>query len=313
MTKMKKVTVHVPATSANLGPGFDVLGIALHWFNDVSLDAEQVHVAAQRPHIGLSVHIEGEGVDTLPADESNLAVKAAFKIFERAKRWPRTLAVHLHNRIPLSRGMGSSSAAIIGGMCAANAVLGRPIRDEEILDLAVKMEGHPDNIVPAFAGGFCVSGIIHQAVRYLQFPAPPDLRALICSPDRPLATSAARRVLPGRIPFSTAVFTSSRVAFLVGSLVQKRFENLGFAMEDILHQPARAHLIPGLTEVIAEARKAGAYGAALSGAGSSVIAFTKPGPTTRRVGRAMQRAFHDKGVSSRVLDLALENKGVQYG
>jgi len=308
----KKITVHVPATSANLGPGFDVLGVALHWFNDVSFEMDHLQASAHRPLVSLSVEVEGEGFDSLPRDESNLVAKAAYKIFEKAKRWPKSLWIKLHNRIPLTRGMGSSSAAIIGGMAAANALLGKPIKDEALLELAVAMEGHPDNVVPAFVGGFCVSGVIHGEVRYLKFDVPPALRAVVCSPDQPLATSAARRVLPSRVPLSAAIFTSSRVAFLLGAMLQRRFEWLGFAMEDVLHQPVRAHLIPGMNEAIREARRAGAWGCALSGAGSSIVAFTKPGATAKRVGQAMQKAFTAHRQPSHVLDLSLENKGIRY-
>ena len=311
LTMNKKVTVHIPATSANLGPGFDVLGMALHLYNDVSLSADPSAFAHahQTPH--LVVDIEGEGASILPRNHTNLVVRAANKVFEKAKRWPKELHVKLVNRIPLSRGLGSSSAAALGGICGANALLGKPLSDETLLEMAVGMEGHPDNVVPAMMGGFCVSGIINHEVRYLKFAVPSALRAVICSPDRPLETQEARRVLPSRVPFSAAVFTSSRVAFLLGAILQKRYAWLSFAMEDVLHQPARARLVPGLNEAIREAKKAGAYGAALSGAGSSVIALAKPGKIADEIGHSMQKAFAAHHVASRFQVLALENKGLK--
>jgi len=308
----KKITIHVPATSANLGPGFDVLGIALHWYNDVTFETDQIHPSAHRTPVTLSIEVRGEGFDSLPRDESNLVVRAAYKVFERAHRWPRSLWITLVNRIPLARGLGSSAAATIGSMCAANAIIGRPLTLQDLLNLAISIEGHPDNIVPAFAGGLCVCGVIQGEVRYLKFPAPAGLRAVVCSPEKPLPTSTARRVLPSRIPLSAAVFTSSRVAFLLGAILQRRYDWLGFAMEDVLHQPVRARLVPGLREVIKEARKAGAQGCALSGAGSSVIAFTKPGPTAHRVGDAMRKAFAARGIASQSREVAFENKGIRY-
>jgi homoserine kinase len=307
----KKVTIHIPATSANLGPGFDVLGMALRLYNDVSFTAGPKSFTPFRHTPQVTVEIEGEGAESLPRDLSNLVVRAAFKVFERAKKWPQDLRVRLVNRIPLSRGLGSSSAASLGGVCAANALIGRPLPDAALLDLAVGMEGHPDNVVPAMVGGFCVSGIIDHEVRYLKFPVPSALRAVVCSPEKPLPTQEARRVLPSRVPFSAAVFTSSRVAFLLGAILQKRYEWLSFAMEDVLHQPSRAGLIPGLNEAIREARKAGAYGAALSGAGSSVIAFSKPGRAARQIGHAMCKAFAGHGVASRFQELVLENRGIR--
>ncbi len=308
----KKVTVQVPATSANLGPGFDVLGVALRLFNEVTLIAENTASSATKASAPVVVHIEGEGALTLPHDGRNLVVRAAQRVFEEARCWPKSLRVRLVNRIPLSRGLGSSSAAIIGGMCAANALVGSPLSDAELLHLANRMEGHPDNIVPAFAGGFCLSGIIQNEVRYLKFSAPPQLRAAVCSPDRPLATKDARRVLASRIPFSAAVFTSTRVGFLIGALLQKRYDLLSFAMDDVLHQPARAKLIPGLMEAIQSAKEAGAFGAALSGAGSSVIALVPSSTVARKAGLAMQKAFHQKHVPSRWQELVFENKGVRY-
>ena len=308
----KKVIVHVPATSANLGPGFDVLGLALALYNDVHLETDSVHFSPFRQNLDTTVTIEGEGASFLPKDASNRILHAVYKVFEKAKRWPRgALRLKTINRIPLSRGLGSSSAAIVGGLCAANALVGGQLPLAVLIEMAVAMEGHPDNIVPAFVGGLCVAGIVKEETRFMRFPAPTNLRAVVCSPDRPLETHEARRVLPSRIPFSAAVFTSSRVAFLLSAFIQKRYHWLDFAMEDVLHQPARARLVPGMRVAILEAKAAGAYGAALSGAGSSVIAFVKPGPTAKKVGLAMQKAFASRGVTSHSQELALENKGVR--
>src|SRR5262249_51816923 len=151
------------------------------------------------------IEIEGEGTATLPRNANSLVYRAAAKVFERAKKWPKELYIGLVNRIPLSRGLGSSSAATLGGLSAANALVGNPLKEKDILELAVSMEGHPDNVVPALVGGFCVSGVIDHEVRYLKFNAPAELRAVVCSPDKPLETQEARRVLPSRIPFSAAV------------------------------------------------------------------------------------------------------------
>jgi homoserine kinase len=145
----------------------------------------------------------------------------------------------------------------------------------------------------------------------LKFPVPPGLQAVVCIPERPLSTLAARQVLPKRVPLKDAVFTASRTAFLVGAFLQKRFDLLSFAMQDVLHQPARSRLMPGFTEAVQAALKAGAYGSALSGAGSTVIAFAGDARTAKRAGGAMQRAFQRKGVASRWMELALENQGVR--
>ncbi len=310
---MKQIHVKVPATSANLGPGFDVLGVALPLYNEITMQINGGGWSSTKRSISVSVDVDGEGFDVLPRDESNLLVRAAFQVFEAARRWPGTLRIKALNRIPLSRGMGSSAAATLGAVFAANKLCGNPLSEQTLLNLATTIEGHPDNVVPAYAGGFCLAAVVDHETRYLKFPAPSQLNAVLCIPQKPMSTKDARRVLPSRVPLSAAVFTSSRVAFLVGAMVQKKFEWLNFAMDDVLHQPARAALLPGLKEVIAEAKTAGAWGAALSGAGSSVIAFTKPGVVAQRVGETMQKRFAARGVPSRWIVLKLENKGLKVG
>jgi homoserine kinase len=161
-------------------------------------------------------------------------------------------------------------------------------------------------------GGFCVAGIFDGKPRYWRIPADADLKAVIAVPELPLPTKAARAVLPKKVLMKDAVFTASRVASLVGALVRKRYEELGAAMEDVLHQPYRKKLVPGLFDVIGAARKAGAYGAALSGAGSCVIALVQHGATEKSVGNAMQRMFKSYGVASQILNLKLENKGIRF-
>src|SRR5262249_36168335 len=153
------------ATSANLGPGFDVLGVALHLFNEVHMEAQlERQKGAARPPFSVSVDVEGEGMDQLPRDESNLVVRAAWRVFDVVRLWPRSLHVKLINRIPLSRGLGSSAAATLAGVVGANYLCGNALSEEGVLKIAVAMEGHPDNIVPALAGGFCVSGVIQDQV-----------------------------------------------------------------------------------------------------------------------------------------------------
>lgn len=305
----KRVSVRIPATSANLGPGFDVLGVALSLCNDVSMAAE--NFSSRPADLGSAfVVIEGAGRDSLPRDQRNGVVEAARRVFQRTGRFPKNLVVRCVNRIPMARGLGSSAAATLGGMLAANVLCGRRLSEQELLQLAVSMEGHPDNLVPAMYGGLCVSHLVKKIVRHYRFPIPPGIGAVICVPEHPVPTAEARRVLPSRIPFGVAVFTSARVAFLLGAFACRKWGWLSFAMDDALHQPARAKLVPGLRPVIQSAQQAGAWGAALSGAGSSVIALVKPG-TERHVGEAMVRAFRSAGLKSQALPLHFENRGAR--
>jgi homoserine kinase len=219
----------------------------------------------------------------------------------------------LVNRIPLSRGLGSSSAAIVGGLVAANAGLGKFLSDDELLKLAVDEEGHPDNVAPALFGGLCVSALTKKGVAHLSWTEPAlfaSLRAVVCVPYFELSTKEAREALPDRVPLEDAVFNSSRVALFLSALRQGRRDLLGDAMEDRLHQPYRKKLVPGLDDVIAAARKTGAWGAALSGAGPSVLALS-PVKHAAAVAEAMSAAFRRADVTSISIDLAVNRRGAR--
>jgi homoserine kinase len=285
------VTVRVPATSANLGPGFDALGLALRLHNTVSIEP------ADSPEIG----IEGEGERTLPRDASHLVYQAAAAVAARAAemgRAPdiRAFRITQRNAIPLARGLGSSAAAIVGGAVAANALLGGPLDQQALLDLATEMEGHPDNVAPALLGGLVVCTRTPAGVRWMRL-APPTLKVVLAVPDYPVSTEEARRRLPARVPFPDAVFNVTRAALLVAALTGGRPDLLDEATQDRLHQPYREHLIPGLQDVFAAARRAGAYGVALSGSGPAVLAFGD----AAGIGPAMAQAFEAAGSASRIL------------
>ena len=293
------VRVRVPATTANLGPGFDALGLALRLHNTVALEA------AQEPRI----EIEGEGAASLPRDASHLAYRAALAVVEAAppRSTPAPHAFHLrqHNRIPLARGLGSSAAAIVGGAAAANALLGGPLGAQALIDLAAGLEGHPDNVAPAVLGGLvaCVTtetGKI-RATRLI----PKRLRVVIAIPEFAVSTAEARRLLPEGVPFRDAVFNVTRTALLVAALAEGRMDVLDEATRDRLHQPYRARLVPGLEAVFAAARAAGAHGVALSGSGPTVVAFGgAPG-----IGEAMRRAFESSGAACRAIDAEVDTEG----
>lgn len=260
----------MPATSANLGPGFDCLGLALAVHNVVEME--------ERP-AGLQVTVRGEGAGSLSPGRDNLVVAAAERLFAAAGRRPSGLAVRLENAIPLSRGMGSSAAAIVGGLVAANALIGAPLGRDELFRLAVELEGHPDNVAPALFGGITVAvggGRAEAPARCLRFDPPARLELAVLVPDRPMSTAEARRVLPEAVPRRDAVFNVQRACLLVASLQAGRLDMLSEALEDRLHQPYRARLLPGLEEVLGARRRPGLLGACLSGSGSAVLVFLDP-------------------------------------
>lgn len=290
----------VPASTTNLGPGFDCLGMALQLFN---------RVEASPGADGVEITVEGEGEASLPRDASNLVYQAVARVFAALDRPAPGLRLHLANRIPLRRGLGSSAAAVVGGLLAGNALAGDALPREEILRLAVAMEGHPDNVAPALFGGLTLAALVEDRVAVTRLPIPAGLKAVVAIPELEVETARARAVLPAQVSRPDAIFNLSRTAFVVAALATGDLQPLGWAMEDRLHQPYRAALIPGLMETIAAARAAGAAGASLSGAGSTILALA----TDRfaEIGAAMQAELARHGLRSRVEILDPEPDGAR--
>ena len=303
-TQGRCIRVRVPATTSNLGPGFDVLGMALKLYNELEL------TALDAPE-GLIIEIEGEGASSLPCGESNAAVEAFRAALPKGCK-PRALRLRMKNRIPLGRGLGSSAAARLCGLLAGGAVHDfkeRPL--ERLIQEACRMEGHPDNTVPAFYGGLCVSFKDGESFRHLRLKLPKGLGVSVCVPDFQVSTEKARALLPRKVDLRDAVRNSSRLALLVAALEQGRFGWLKIAMQDSLHQPYRKRLVRGMDSVIAAAERAGAFGAALSGSGPTILALTPKGTAQARVGRAMEKAFARAGAKSRALALEIDTEGAR--
>jgi len=308
------VKVRVPATTANLGPGFDVLALALQLYNTIEMEvASGKNIGRRRK---LQIDIEGEGEAELPRDKRNIVYQAAKLVFKKFHFAPSFLHIRLKNRIPIASGLGSSAAARIGGLVGANRLCGERMSIEEILDLAAEIEGHADNVSAAMVGGLVVCSLSEgkeKRIEILKFNPPKNLSCVVCIPNFQLMTDRAREILPKTIRFEQAVFTSSRVALLLGSLIKRRYELLGMAMEDRLHQPYRKRLVKGMEKVFKEALKAGALGTCLSGAGPSILAFTASSPPSvaERVGKAMQGGFKRCGIESRYLILGIDRDGTR--
>lgn len=296
------VRVRIPATTANCGPGFDTLGIACTLYNEVELELTGAAGFAQ-------IHVTGDGSDTLPTNERNLVLRSVRTVLDKVGEKQTGIRLSLLNAIPLSRGLGSSSAAIVGGLIAANAIVGKPFNQAEILDMATVMEGHPDNVAPALYGGFTISVMQDAQVHCLRLPLPRELKLVVCIPDFRLSTHKARQAIPSSVPHKDAVYNVSRAALLVGALAGGRLEYLSEALGDKLHQPYRAPLIPGMLQVFAAGKKAGALGVAMSGAGPSLMAYTVERPEA--VGEAMVAAFAAEKIMSRYLCLDVDYEGAK--
>jgi len=254
--------------------------------------------------------VQGEGAGSLPTGPDNLVRRAMAAVTERAGLELPKLGVRQRNAIPLARGLGSSSAAIIGGCLAADSLLGAPLSRDELLEVAVELEGHPDNVAPALYGGMTVCYAASSGTGCLRFrPANPP-RAVVAIPDFEVETESARRALPETVPHADAVLNVGRAAAVVTCFASGSYAPLADALRDRLHQPYRAHLVPGMEEAIAAALDAGAYGAALSGSGPSIVAFTHN--REERVAAALREALGNTGAGIRVevLDICFEGATV---
>ena len=298
------ITVKVPATSANIGSGFDALGLALSLYNEVSF--------RKTDEGGLSLVVEGLGQGKITTDfERNLVGQAMLRAaLVNGKTLPENGVITLFNRIPLARGLGSSSAAVVGGLLLGNELTGRGMDENQILHEATLMEGHPDNAAPALLGGLCMSVTDEKKKVSVQtFALDEDLSFITVSPDKEVRTADARAVLPQTIDYHAAVFNVAHVAFLVGAFIGKRYDLLRTGLQDKLHMPYRLPLIPGGAEALAAAEKAGAVGATVSGSGSTLIAFAVKGE--EQIAQAMKDVFKSVGLASVHHILKACNDGVQ--
>ena len=265
MTTPQSITIKIPATSANMGAGFDCLGIALDIWNTVS-----VEIGAR------GFEISGYGADDLPRDSSNMVLASVERAFAEAGEPVPELRVRCHNDIPTARGLGSSSAALVGGLMAGNALSGGRLSRDDLFRIAAEVEGHPDNVAPALYGGMRIAALDEDGggdAISAPVPVPPELSAVLYIPNVPMPTDEARGLLGAEVPRADAVFNIARAALLVRAMATGDLRHLRTATQDRLHQPARQTIFFPMKNIIHAALGAGALGAFLSGAGSTVLAL----------------------------------------
>jgi homoserine kinase len=296
---MKRVSVKVPASTANLGPGFDSFSLALGIYNELHLEiSDQGH----------QLDIQGEGAESLPKNRSNL-------IFQAIELGCRALGVEAPNlcllsinHIPLGSGLGSSAAAAVAGLVAINALFGDHLGEQELLRLAIELEGHADNAAASLFGGLNIVNSQDESILLRKVPVVP-LDVVIALPDVALSTIEMRRVLPSQIPLSDAAYNVANAALCIQALREGDYELLTACMQDRLHQPYRKTRIPAYDLVVNAAHQAGAAAVVLSGAGPSLIAFA---PAQHgEIGAAMQQEFQRAGVAARIFVLPVDQDGVQ--
>lgn len=272
-----KVSVKVPATTANIGPGFDTLGMALPLYNTVTIEETVL------PGTGVDINVIADGIamdefalEHIPLDENSIVYKAVELLYNSIGQSPSELKITIKSGIPVARGLGSSASVIVGALIAANELLGHPADDLALLSIACELEGHPDNITPAFVGGLVMSSQEEDgSVVYRKLNWPNDWAITVCVPDFELSTGIARSVLPKEVPLKDAVFNAQRLAMFIEAVHTKDSELLKLALKDKLHQPYRMKLIQGLDEIM-EAFKHNddVYGCVISGAGSSILVIS---------------------------------------
>ncbi|HFC08842.1 MAG TPA: homoserine kinase [Chloroflexi bacterium] len=287
--------VRVPASCGNVGPGFDVLGLALDLWNTAvfTLEGDRWEITVQ-----------GEGAGRLPVDESNLVLRAARRVWEAVgKPLPRGLRVRCENGIPLQSGLGSSGSAALLGVLGGNAVLGNPLAPAEVFALAAEVEGHPDNVAPSLYGGLTASVAAERGWHVQSLPVAEAWRRrrwiAVVVPAVSLSTEASRRVLPAEVPMADAVFNIGHSVLVAEAFRRGEADLLALAFQDRLHQPYRLPLIPGAEAALAAALQAGAVAAGLSGAGPGLIAFAPHFDDATPVAEAMAAAFRESGVAAR--------------
>lgn len=302
----QKVVVDVPATTANLGPGFDCLGAALDLNNRFAM--RRIEGGGER----FELIIEGTEGSHLRGGPENLVYRAAQRVWKAAGLEPVALEARVRLAVPPARGLGSSATAIVAGLMGANALVGEPLSKEKLLELAIDIEGHPDNVVPSLLGGLCMTAkAASQRWRVVRCEWTPSVKAVVAIPSIRLSTSEARRAMPKAIPVGDAVVNLGALTLLLQGLRTGNGDLISDGMHDRLHEPYRWRLIKGGDQVKQTAMDAGAWGCAISGAGPSVLALCEEdkGPA---VSRAMVKAWEAAGVASRAPVLNLQTSGSHW-
>ena len=297
---MATIKIKVPASTSNLGPGFDTLSLALDWYNEFTFKV-----------IKEGLKITQSNSNKLPEDSTNLVYKSFCEVYKKLKKTPPGIELDINCQIPLAAGLGSSASAVVSGVLAANALLDNALSKSEILSLATRLEGHPDNCAAAIYGGLTISVSQDEKVYVSQFPWPKELLVIVIVPDFELPTRISRELLPPKISYGDATFNVSRTAYLLSSLLSKDWEGLKIGFQDRLHQPFRKDLVPGMEEVLNEGLKKGACGATLSGAGPTLVAFVNDKNKAEQIGKAMTEKWSESKVRSTYKVLNVASDGVK--
>lgn len=291
--------VKVPASTSNLGSGFDCFGLALQLYLTVTFKALSN---------GYEISVAGEGSASLPNDKSNLVVKSAARLYDSLGLPMPGLRMKIENEIPISRGLGSSGAAIVAGLIAARKLIDESVTEAHLLSLAAELEGHPENAAASLLGGLTINCTEAGRIEYRRIPVEGEIEAVILVPKLAVSTAEARRLLPLTVAHQDAVFNLQRSAFLTHAFVTKDYDALRYAMQDRLHQPYRKTLFPYYDRFESIGYENGALGICISGSGSAILSLTKD---CERLKVCWQNCIKTLGMDACVLALGVDNEGAR--
>jgi homoserine kinase len=297
---MPTTTVRVPATTANLGAGFDCIGAALTLYNEFTF------TAVESPD--LTIAVTGLEADRVNTDASNLAYQSYCKLFAQIQRQPLPVSIEIKLGVPLARGLGSSATAIVGGLVGANILAGSPLTPGEVMQLAIEMEGHPDNVVPALIGGCRLAATAPTGWAIADLPWHSSIVPVVAIPDFELSTEEARGVLPPQYSRADAIFNISHLGLLIRGLETGNPDWLSAALVDKIHQPYRQSLIRGYTDVLQAVTAAGGYGMVISGAGPTLLALSNH-DRADTVATAMAQGWKSYGINAQAQPLQIDLQG----
>ena len=308
-----KVSVRVPATVANIGPGFDCLGLALPLYNTITIEETVL------PGTGIEINVlatedltDELSLEHIPMDENSIIYKAIELLYNSIGQTPSELKITIHSEIPIAKGLGSSASVIVGGLIAANELLGRPADEAALLSIATEVEGHPDNVTPAIVGGLTLSSTEEDgSIIHRNLPWPEDWVLTVCVPEYELATEISRSVLPKEVPLVDAVFNAQRMAMFVEAINTKDEALMKLALKDKLHQPYRMKLIPGFENIAQNLKhEESVLGVVLSGAGPSILVISQKN-NLDKIKAIIKETWDNLSIKAQMYTLPIDNKGAE--
>lgn len=308
-----KVSVKVPATIANIGPGFDCLGLAVPIYNTITIEETVLPGTGVEINVLASEDLTDElSLEHIQMDENSIIYKAVELLYNSIGQTPSELKITIHSEIPIAKGLGSSASVIVGGLIAANELLGHPADEAALLSIATEVEGHPDNITPAIVGGIVISSSEDDgSIIYRKLNWPEDWVLTVVIPDYELATEISRSVLPKEVPMKDAVYNLQRMAMFTTALANKDAELMKFALKDKLHQPYRQKLVPGFDKIKEKLKhEDSVMGCVLSGAGPSVLVISQKNGADK-VRDIIKETWKDLDINVKVVTLPIEQNGAK--